>query len=236
MIYGGLIVASWLVLIAVWFAMARRVKTVAQHESAFSTLSHYGPLAVGIFLLAAPRVPLFPLDVRFVPLALWPVQLGAALTVAGVAFAIWARALLAGNWSSSVTVKRDHELIVEGPYRIVRHPIYTGILTRPDRDGARGRRMARRCSAWPLQPPHTGASSGSRRAAMRRSSARPTPATPSTSRRSFLSCSEGRWRQLATARSRAAATHLLRLPPARLAALAKARCSTGSTRTTNCPE
>ena len=69
----------------------------------FRALSHYGPLAVGMVLLAAPRVPLFPLDVRFVPLALWPVQLGAALTVAGVAFAIWARALLAGNWSSSVT-------------------------------------------------------------------------------------------------------------------------------------
>ena len=43
-------------------------------------------------------------------------------------FAIWARALLAGNWSSSVTLKRGHELIVEGPYRLVRHPIYAGIL------------------------------------------------------------------------------------------------------------
>jgi protein-S-isoprenylcysteine O-methyltransferase Ste14 len=128
MIYGRLILVSWLVLIAVWFAMARRVKTVAQRESAFSTLSHYGPLAVGVYLLAAPRVPLFPLDVRFVPLALWPVQLGGALTVAGVAFAIWARVMIAGNWSSSVTLKREHELIVEGPYRIVRHPIYTGIL------------------------------------------------------------------------------------------------------------
>ncbi|HZZ63782.1 MAG TPA: isoprenylcysteine carboxylmethyltransferase family protein [Roseiarcus sp.] len=128
MIYGRLILACWLVLIAVWFAMARRGKIVAERESAFSTLSHYGPLAVGIYLLAAPRVPLFPLDLRFVPFALWPVQLGAALTVAGVAFAIWARAMIAGNWSSSVTLKRDHELIVKGPYRMVRHPIYTGIL------------------------------------------------------------------------------------------------------------
>jgi protein-S-isoprenylcysteine O-methyltransferase Ste14 len=128
LIYGRLILASWIVLIVVWFAMARRVKTVAEHESAYSTLSHYGPLAVGVYLIAAPDVPLFPLDVRFVPLALWPVQVGAALTIAGVAFAIWARALLAGNWSSSVTLKRDHELIVEGPYRVVRHPIYTGIL------------------------------------------------------------------------------------------------------------
>jgi protein-S-isoprenylcysteine O-methyltransferase Ste14 len=36
--------------------------------------------------------------------------------------------LLAGNWSSDVTLKRDHELIVTGPYAFVRHPIYTGIL------------------------------------------------------------------------------------------------------------
>ena len=128
MVYGRIILASWLVLIAVWFAMARRVKTVAEHESAFSTLSHYAPLAVGIYLIAAPRLPIFPLNIRFVPLALWPVQLGATLTVAGVVFAIWARALLAGNWSSSVTLKRGHELIVEGPYRLVRHPIYAGIL------------------------------------------------------------------------------------------------------------
>ena len=55
-------------------------------------------------------------------------QLGAALTLAGVAFAIWARMTIAGNWSSDVTLKRDHELVVAGPYRWVRHPIYTGIL------------------------------------------------------------------------------------------------------------
>jgi protein-S-isoprenylcysteine O-methyltransferase Ste14 len=128
MIYRWLFPGVWLVFIAVWIAMARGGKAVAERESAFSTLSHYLPLAVGIYLLAAPRLRLFPLDVRFVPLALWPVQIGAVLTVAGITLSIWARALLAGNWSSSVTLKRDHELIVEGPYRWVRHPIYTGIL------------------------------------------------------------------------------------------------------------
>jgi protein-S-isoprenylcysteine O-methyltransferase Ste14 len=35
---------------------------------------------------------------------------------------------LAGNWSGSVTLKQDHELIRTGPYRFVRHPIYTGAL------------------------------------------------------------------------------------------------------------
>ena len=118
----------YLVFIAVWLGMSRRVKAVAERETAFSRLSHYLPLAIAIALLAAPHVPVPPLNERFLPLTLWPVQLGLALTFAGLAFAIWARMLLGGNWSSDVTLKRDHELIVAGPYAFVRHPIYTGIL------------------------------------------------------------------------------------------------------------
>jgi protein-S-isoprenylcysteine O-methyltransferase Ste14 len=54
---------------------------------------------------------------------------GAAITAAGLLFAVWAREHLGTNWSSSVTIKQDHQLIVTGPYAVVRHPIYTGILT-----------------------------------------------------------------------------------------------------------
>lgn len=43
-------------------------------------------------------------------------------------FSVWARVQLGGNWSGIVTIKQDHELIVRGPYAIVRHPIYTGLL------------------------------------------------------------------------------------------------------------
>jgi protein-S-isoprenylcysteine O-methyltransferase Ste14 len=118
----------WVVFIGIWIAMARGGKVVAERESAFSRLSHYLPLAIAIYLLMAPHIPIPVLDERFVPLSLWPVRLGAALTFAGAAFAVWARMLLAGNWSSDVTLKRDHELIVAGPYAFVRHPIYTGIL------------------------------------------------------------------------------------------------------------
>ncbi len=128
MFYRWFFPIVWLAFIAVWIAMAWGGKAVAERESATSRLSHYLPLAVAIYLIAAPRVPLPPLNDRFAPLALWPVQLGAALTLAGVAFAVWARMTLAGNWSSDVTLKSDHELVVAGPYRWVRHPIYTGIL------------------------------------------------------------------------------------------------------------
>ena len=41
---------------------------------------------------------------------------------------MWARVHLGRNWSGSVTVKEGHELIRSGPYRYVRHPIYTGLL------------------------------------------------------------------------------------------------------------
>jgi protein-S-isoprenylcysteine O-methyltransferase Ste14 len=42
--------------------------------------------------------------------------------------AVWAREHLCRNWSSSVSINQDHELITTGPYAVVRHPIYTGIL------------------------------------------------------------------------------------------------------------
>jgi protein-S-isoprenylcysteine O-methyltransferase Ste14 len=59
-----------------------------------------------------------------------PLQIaGVAMTAAGLLFAIWARFHLGRNWSAIVTLKEDHELVRSGPYRWIRHPIYTGYLT-----------------------------------------------------------------------------------------------------------
>jgi protein-S-isoprenylcysteine O-methyltransferase Ste14 len=52
----------------------------------------------------------------------------AGLTAAGFAFCWWARIHLGRLWSSAVTRKHDHHIVDTGPYRIVRHPIYTGIM------------------------------------------------------------------------------------------------------------
>jgi protein-S-isoprenylcysteine O-methyltransferase Ste14 len=46
----------------------------------------------------------------------------------GLAFCAWARVTLGGNWSGAVVFKENHELIQSGPYALVRHPIYTGML------------------------------------------------------------------------------------------------------------
>ena len=47
---------------------------------------------------------------------------------AGIFFAVWARRHLGRNWSGEITIKVDHSLVRSGPYRIVRHPIYTAVL------------------------------------------------------------------------------------------------------------
>ncbi|TJX15954.1 MAG: isoprenylcysteine carboxylmethyltransferase family protein, partial [Mesorhizobium sp.] len=48
------------------------------------------------------------------------------VTLAGMAFLVWARQSLGRNWSQTVSAKQDHELVTSGPYRYVRHPMYTG--------------------------------------------------------------------------------------------------------------
>lgn len=50
------------------------------------------------------------------------------LAVFGLALAMWARVTLGTNWSGTVTLKENHELIVRGPYAYVRHPIYSAML------------------------------------------------------------------------------------------------------------
>jgi len=50
------------------------------------------------------------------------------VTIAGLLFAVWARLALGSNWSGTVTIKANHQLIRRGPYRFIRHPIYTGML------------------------------------------------------------------------------------------------------------
>jgi protein-S-isoprenylcysteine O-methyltransferase Ste14 len=50
------------------------------------------------------------------------------VVLSGIAFTWWARLYLGRLWSSSVTKKADHRVVDTGPYAIVRHPIYTGII------------------------------------------------------------------------------------------------------------
>ena len=53
---------------------------------------------------------------------------GAIAFLAGLGLAVWARIYLGRNWGMPMTQKAEPELVTDGPYRVVRHPIYTGIL------------------------------------------------------------------------------------------------------------
>ncbi len=50
------------------------------------------------------------------------------LCIVGLAFTWWARLTLGDLWSSNVARKDDHVIVDRGPYRLVRHPIYTGLI------------------------------------------------------------------------------------------------------------
>jgi protein-S-isoprenylcysteine O-methyltransferase Ste14 len=58
----------------------------------------------------------------------WRVGFGLVLFAAGLAFAIWARIHIGRNWGTPMSRKKEPELVTSGPYRLVRHPIYAGIL------------------------------------------------------------------------------------------------------------
>jgi protein-S-isoprenylcysteine O-methyltransferase Ste14 len=120
--------AMWMAWLAYWWLASRTVKPVERRESAGSRLLHIVPLGLTAWLLWAQSVPGAILNARLFPWAPWAVSLGALMTAIGLLFTVWARVHIGRNWSGIVTIKRGHELVDTGPYALVRHPIYTGLL------------------------------------------------------------------------------------------------------------
>jgi protein-S-isoprenylcysteine O-methyltransferase Ste14 len=58
----------------------------------------------------------------------WRACVGLVLFAVGLGFAIWARVHIGRNWGTPMTQKDEPELVTSGPYHLVRHPIYSGIL------------------------------------------------------------------------------------------------------------
>jgi protein-S-isoprenylcysteine O-methyltransferase Ste14 len=128
LVIGILIPTLWISWLVYWWLSARNVKPTRTRESIGAELHHRGPLMLAALFLAAPRLVPRILTRRFLPAGwVFPV-LGTVMLAAGLGFTVWARRHLGRNWSASVVVKEDHALVRTGPYRYVRHPIYTGIL------------------------------------------------------------------------------------------------------------
>jgi protein-S-isoprenylcysteine O-methyltransferase Ste14 len=118
----------WMMLCLYWLISALKMKAVKSRESSGRRLSYVLPMAVGIALIFSHRAHYSWLGARFAPDTTALAVIGVVATAAGVALAMWARYILGENWSAVVSIRQDHELIRIGPYRTMRHPIYTGML------------------------------------------------------------------------------------------------------------
>ena len=127
--YKSFFPVVWILFFIYWQIKAANTKTTQRLEPAASRILRMFIFLTAISLLLPIRIPLAWLYHWLWPAGFWPFWLGAGVTIAGLLFAVWARVYLGRNWSRSVTIKQDHELINTGPYAVVRHPIYTGILT-----------------------------------------------------------------------------------------------------------
>jgi protein-S-isoprenylcysteine O-methyltransferase Ste14 len=117
----------WLAWLIYWWVAGSNTKDTARRDDAPSRVLYLLPLilAGACFWLPgkhpALRVTVFP-DRELCAIV------GTGLLILGMFISCWARVALGRNWSNVVTIKVDHELIQSGPYRWVRHPIYTGLV------------------------------------------------------------------------------------------------------------
>jgi protein-S-isoprenylcysteine O-methyltransferase Ste14 len=127
-LYGWLVGAPWIAWLIYWWLTSLKVKAVARQESVASRLSHVVPVIVGALIIAQPRMVQGVLAEPIWPPNIATEIVGFIVMLAGLGFSVWARRHIGANWSATVTVKEGHELVRTGPYAIVRHPIYTGLL------------------------------------------------------------------------------------------------------------
>ena len=128
LVHRHLLPAVWWAWVLYWWLSSRDVKATERREPVLSRLMHLGPMVIAAILLWAPALGVPLLDARWLPRTPWAFGIGAAITIAGLGFSVWARRHLGRNWSAVITLKQGHELVTSGPYGLVRHPIYTGLL------------------------------------------------------------------------------------------------------------
>jgi protein-S-isoprenylcysteine O-methyltransferase Ste14 len=118
----------WLLLAVVWLFGLVTAKPDARTQSAGSLLLELTLSSLAFCLVFTHYFRSGWRAWPFLPNSNFGGMGGLSLVLLGIAFSIWARLQLGGNWSSAVTVKEGHTLILRGPYALVRHPIYAGLL------------------------------------------------------------------------------------------------------------
>lgn len=117
------IFAGWVVFWLYWLVASIGVKAGQTRWTRFAGF-RVGVILVILFLLRVGALKRHT-SVTGDP---WLQGIGLALFVLGLALAIWARVHLGRNWGMPMSQKADPELVTTGPYRSIRHPIYSGII------------------------------------------------------------------------------------------------------------
>lgn len=119
----------WVVFFAYWMVSAWRDRAPYKRRSSRLSILSYMAVPIAIWLIVIGQLAPWLLVARFLPDNIIAEAAGIIITAAGVGFAILARIHLGKNWSGQPSIRVDHRIIRTGPYSIVRHPIYTGLLT-----------------------------------------------------------------------------------------------------------
>jgi protein-S-isoprenylcysteine O-methyltransferase Ste14 len=129
----------WDIWIVSWVAAAIWANRTLKRPGGGRELPYFILEIGGFFmLLSIVSLPSSPLSANpvlaFLATRYWTLPTGAAWTMVAVAsagflFCWWARIHLGKLWSGRVTRKEGHHIVDTGPYALVRHPIYTGVLT-----------------------------------------------------------------------------------------------------------
>lgn len=123
-----LIPVLWLTWLAAWLVLSRKVKAPVRREPRSTRLMGLALLLAALLLLLPPDSAAPLLAGRFVPEAEWTYWTGVGLIALGLLFAVQALLLLARDRSAGERIGKGHALVTCGPYALVRHPIYAGLL------------------------------------------------------------------------------------------------------------
>jgi len=119
-----IILVGWVAFWVYWLVASVGVKAGKHRWTQFAGVR---VVAILVFLLLL-RLRVFKGHGLAVVSNPWLEGIGTALFVMGLALAIWARLYLGRNWGMPMSRKSDPELVTTGPYKTVRHPIYSGII------------------------------------------------------------------------------------------------------------
>jgi protein-S-isoprenylcysteine O-methyltransferase Ste14 len=123
-LFETLLVFIWVIFIVYWIISSKRVKET-KHFKKVLWGGFTARFLIVLLVIVLWIVPFFAQ--RLFELAQIFKVTGILVCIAGLSFSIWARKTLGKNWSANPhETKKDHDLITDGPYKYVRHPIYSG--------------------------------------------------------------------------------------------------------------